>query len=160
MKVLKPFERRSDVKYTVAANKTSPKFIETVKYVDNKPIRTIKVAGETDFYQKIQENRLGTDIYDVLDRYNKGDVEAIGENIGNFVDVVGFPNSLQAMEQVRIDAEYAFNSLPLDVRRKYGHDIGAFLADVEEQGKLAKQQQAEQKRQEVQQQISQEVPKQ
>lgn len=118
--------------------------------VDQKTGRkTVAKVGETNFYLAMQEAKADTLIYNVIDRYNRGDLSAIGENVGGYIDVVGLPNTLQGIEQARINAELAWSSLPLDVRNKYGHDVGAFLVDVQKQADAAKTAASNKKREEL-----------
>lgn len=150
VKVKSPFATRNcppEKVYTVTCKKSAPKFGEVVDKETGR--KTVKVVGETNLYQMIQENKAETLIYNVIDKYNKGHTELIGENVGGFIDTIGVPNTLQDMLQVQINGELAWQSLPLELRRKYGHDVGAFLVDVQKQSDLKKQQEAELKRQQA-----------
>lgn len=133
--------------YTIVDLRTAPRFGYQVDQKTGK--KYVAEVGQTNFYLRMQEQKEETLIYNVIDKYNRGQTDLIGENTGGFIDCIGLPNTLQEIQQSLINAELIFNGLPLEQRGKYGHDIGAFLKDVEDKATAARLAQSAAKREEV-----------
>lgn len=97
--------------------------------VDSGVLRLVKV-GEVPINPLVQESLEGTLIYNILERFNAGDPYALQKNVGQFIDATACPRSLAEAQQLLIDARNSFNSLPLDIRSKYGHNPMAFMEAV------------------------------
>lgn len=135
-------------KYTTAVLKTRARYGYVVDKATGR--KNVKPVGQTNFYNLIQESLDGTRIYDVIDRYNRGETSVIGENVGGYVDCIGLPKSLPDIQQSLINAELLFKSLPREERVKYGQDVGAFLADLQKRQAEARAQASAQKRAKLQ----------
>lgn len=126
---------------TVPAPKCS-KFQPTFGLEVNKKTGKTELVktGETNFYDKIQAAKESTMIYNILDRFESNmSADEAAEILceegkmtkqGNYGDFTELPTSLQEMQQLMIDAENHFNSLPLDERQKYNHNLGEYLAEL------------------------------
>ena len=80
-------------------------------------------------------------IYNILDRYNAGDLTALNKVQGAYGDFTNTPTTLAEAQQKLIDAENLFMSLPLEVRKEFNHSTSEFLASIangEIENKLAK----------------------
>lgn len=98
----------------------------------------IGVVGEIDLYTPIQEALPGTYLRDVLERFDAGAVsladykkyiEATKE-AAPFTDVLEMPKTLAEVQQIMIDADETFHSLPVDLRADFGHSKEKFLASI------------------------------
>lgn len=109
--------------------KTRPQYIETV---DKEGKRKVVKDGETNFYLQAQEALSDTLIYNLIDQYERtGNASIFGSpSLGGFIDTVGMPRDLMEAENIRARAKMLFDALPLEERKKFGHDFGAFLNDV------------------------------
>lgn len=96
----------------------------------NAGVLSLEKVGEVPINPLVQESLEGTLIYNILERFNAGDPYALQKNIGQFVDATACPRSLAEAQQLLIDARNSFNSLPLDIRSKYGHNPMAFMEAV------------------------------
>lgn len=93
--------------------------------------REVYKKGDTNVYAQKQEALQDTLIYNLIDRVMRtGDKSLLGENLGGFIDVVGMPKNLMEAENIRLQSEQLFNSLPIEERRRYNNDISEFLLDV------------------------------
>lgn len=84
--------------------------------------------GTTNLYEKIQASKDQTLIYNVLERYNNGELDLLSRSQGMYGDFTDLPTSLAEAQQKLIDAENIFNSLPLDIRKQFNHSVSEFLA--------------------------------
>ena len=95
--------------------------------------REVYMKGKTNVYQQKQAALPDTLIYNLIDRIERtGDFSLLGENLGGFIDVTNMPRNLMEAENVRLQAQQLYNSLPLEERNKYGNDFSKFLMDVNE----------------------------
>ena len=97
--------------------------------------KELKESGKTDIYEKIQENKEGTYIYDILEKYMGGDESVLSKNVARYEDVTELPTNLAEAQQLIIDAENTFKSLPLEIRKEFNHSPTEFMAGIEN-GKL------------------------
>jgi len=93
-------------------------------------------TGKTNIYEKIQASKDETLVYNILDRFNAGDVNALNQRQGTYGDFTDMPRTLAEAQQALIDAENYFYTLPLDVRKEFNHSVSDFLASAGK-GKLA-----------------------
>lgn len=95
----------------------------------------IQVTGKTNIYDFIQKSLDETLIYNIIERYNSGDISALEKITGFYGDVTNAPKNLAEAQQILINANKIFESLPLDVRAKYNHSVSEFLSAVENDAK-------------------------
>lgn len=88
------------------------------------------VTGKTNIYEKIQASKDDCLVYNILDRFNAGDVSVLNARHGEYGDFSEAPKSLAESQQRLIDAENYFNTLPLDVRNEFNHSVLDFLNSV------------------------------
>lgn len=115
------------------------KIIDTYSLVvdKNTGAQELKKTGKTNIYDFIQSSLAETLIYNVIERYNSGDITALDKVRGFYGDVINMPKTLAEAQQIMINAEKLFKSLPLETRAKYNHDVGQFLSNVEKEAKQA-----------------------
>ncbi len=87
-------------------------------------------TGVVDTYQEIQAWRDSCDIHVILNRYVNGDVNALSRNVPLFGDFTEAPKSLAEYYQRMIDAEAAFNRLPVETRAKFNHSASEFFSSI------------------------------
>lgn len=95
---------------------------------DNGRIDLIE-SGQFDLYQEIQSHKDSVDIDLMIQRFNNGDISALGSpRPPIYLDVTDFPKSYAEMYQLVIDAKNNFEQLPLAVRDAFGHSPEAYFA--------------------------------
>lgn len=109
-------------------SKFSPTF--SLKINKNNGKKELVKTGETNTYEKIQAGKEQTLVYNILDRYNKGEIEVLNQTQGAYGDFTNMPTSLAEAQQRLIDAEKTFESLPLEVRREFNHSTTEFLSSI------------------------------
>lgn len=116
-----------------------PPTVPVPEFSGMEPVFEEKIVDGKDFLVKVGDNPLNvfvqaslneTLVYNILDRYNKGDLSVLERTNGHFVDVVGMPTSLAEAQQKLIDIEKHFSALPLAVRRKFDNSVNTFISSV------------------------------
>lgn len=87
-------------------------------------------TGVVDTYQEIQAWKDSCDIHAILRRYFNGDASALSKNAPLFGDFTEAPKSLAEYYQRMIDAEAAFNRLPVETRAKFNHSASEFFSSI------------------------------
>lgn len=125
------FYSRSNYPKTIPmpeCSKNIPTF--TLKINKETGKKELKKTGETNIYEKIQAGLHDSLIYNILERFEKGEVEVMSKMRGTYGDFTGMPKSLAEAQQTLIDAENTFMSLPLDIRKEFNHDPSQFVAGL------------------------------
>lgn len=125
------FYSRSNYPETIDCPECS-KFVDTFSLEIDKATgkKELKKTGKTNLYDKIQKSLNETLIYNILDRYQNGDVQALQQRVGQYGDFSELPKTLAEAQQVLINAEKTFMALPLEERKKYNHNVSEFLAEM------------------------------
>lgn len=115
------------------ATPSGEKIVPTYSLVIDKDTgkEELKETGKTNLYDYIQSSLEETLIYNIIERYNSGDVDALNKIQGFYGDVTTMPKNLAEAQQIMINAQKVFNDLPVDVRAKYNHSVSEFLSAVE-----------------------------
>lgn len=98
--------------------------------VDDSGKRELKQIGEKDLYGEIQSHKESVDIKNILMRYANGDVSALNQRIGVFMDATQFPKSYAEMYQRVQEGENFFNDLPLEIRSEFNHNPMEFFSSI------------------------------
>ena len=125
------FYSRSNYPETIPCpkcEKTVPKF--ELKINKDTGRKELKENGRTDTYEIIQAAKEGTMIYNILERYQNGEIEVLNKTQGVYGDFTQMPRTLAEAQQTLIDAENTFKTLPLEVRKEFNHSTSEFLASM------------------------------
>lgn len=87
--------------------------------------------GEKPLAEAIKAAADGISIADKLARWRHGDESAFGVPGGSYGDFTQLPKTLAEAQQFAMNAQNVFETLPLEVRSAYGHNLGDFLDAVE-----------------------------
>ena len=87
-------------------------------------------AGEENIKDYIQSFRDSCDLSVILARVARGETELLYQRPGSYGDFTKMPKTYAEMLQLQIDSKNLFNSLPVDVKDKFGHDSERFLAEA------------------------------
>lgn len=123
------FYSRTNKPATIAypkSEKTIPTFSLEIDKTTGK--KTLKETGKTNIYDKIQASAEQTKIYNILDRFNAGDIDAINKVKGHYGDFTNLPRTLAEAQQQLINAEKLFYQQPLEVRQEFNHNPAEFFA--------------------------------
>lgn len=91
-------------------------------------IFVLDVSGTEDIYDQIQSHAASVDIHVILDRFRRGDIDALGDPARSvFCDIADMPRSYAQLLNLVADGERAFMSLPVDERAKFDHSFAQWL---------------------------------
>lgn len=93
-------------------------------------VRILVKVNEEPLNEFVQKSLPDTLIYNILDKYNRGNVDVLNKTIGQFMDVTQFPTSLAEAQNNIIKAERHFNGLSSDIRRKFDNSPIKFMEAV------------------------------
>lgn len=88
---------------------------------------TILEDAPTNLYEKIQSYREECDLRIILKKYQNGDESALNKVAGQYMDITDMPKNLAEMYARIKNLENDFETLPLDVRKEYGHSPAKWL---------------------------------
>lgn len=95
---------------------------------DDSGIFVLDVSGTEDIYDMIQSHADSVDIHFILDRFRRGDIDALGDPARSvFGDIADMPRSYAQLLNLVADGERAFMSLPVDERAKFDHSFAQWL---------------------------------
>lgn len=82
-------------------------------------VKSLAILGETNLYDYVQASKDEVMIYNLLDRFTRGDITALLAKKGQYLDVTGLPTTLAEAEQLMINVNDAFNRLSREERAKF-----------------------------------------
>lgn len=89
-------------------------------------------TGKTDLNAFIQASKESTLVYNILDRFQRGDVGVLDKVRGFFADVTDMPNSLMEAHQLVTRIANGFDSLPSDIKSEFGNDVNGMLKAIDD----------------------------
>lgn len=95
--------------------------------VDDDGRITLVVAGKHDLYSEIQSHRDSVDIHLILQRYKNGDLTALNQRAGSFMDISDMPANYHELINTITATRQYFDALDPEVRKKFDDDFGNFV---------------------------------
>lgn len=83
--------------------------------------------GEVNDYDAIQSHADSVDIHKILDRFAAGDVDVLSRMQGFYADFADVPSTYQEVLNAVIVGEETFNSLPVEIKDKFGHSFQRWM---------------------------------
>lgn len=87
----------------------------------------LKKTGSENLFEFVQASKEETLVYNIIARYRRGDLNALNQRAGQYIDVVGMPSNLAEAHAVMQDVQRKFNSLSPDVRKNFSNDVNVFI---------------------------------
>lgn len=87
-------------------------------------------TGEHDLYADIQSHKDSCDLQLIINRYFNGDPAALSRVQGVYMDVSEMPDNIHQAMQLMDNARRDFDTLPVDIKAKFGNDPNQFLATL------------------------------
>uniref|UniRef100_A0AAU8AY56 Internal scaffolding protein n=1 Tax=Dulem virus 155 TaxID=3145632 RepID=A0AAU8AY56_9VIRU len=122
------FKTQYDNRERVYCNPGQREHITYGGHYDENGRVVLEETGRINIYDEIQSHAESVDIHVLLDRYRRGDVDALSTAQGFYGDVLDFPKTYAEALNHMSEMEKQFMSLPLEVREKFGHSFSEFLA--------------------------------
>lgn len=89
---------------------------------------SLEVTGQEDIYDYIQSHRDSVDIHVLLVQYANGDKTALNRRQTMYLDATQLPSNYAEILHTVMAGEDSFKTLPLEVRAKFEHSFGRWLA--------------------------------
>lgn len=90
----------------------------------------LRETGKDNLFDFVQSSKEESLVYNILERYQRGDLNALNRRVGQYIDVVGMPTNLAEAHRVVLDVQAKFNSLSPDVKKKFNNDVNVFVDTV------------------------------
>lgn len=87
----------------------------------------LRETGKENLFDFVQASKEETLVYNIIERYRRGDLTALSQRVGQFIDVVGMPTNLAEAHQVMLDVQRKFETLAPDVKSKFDNDVNVFV---------------------------------
>lgn len=113
--------------FTPPGTHEEPEFQEIIN--DN-GVKELKQVGMTNVYDRIQASHEDTKIYNILNRYENGDITVLNKAVGQFGDFTEMPTSLADAQNRVIKIEKEFKKLPIKFREKFNNNPQEFLNEL------------------------------
>lgn len=93
----------------------------------------LEESGKEDIYDKIQSHAASVDIHSILDRFRRGDIEALGDASRSiYFDTSEMPKNYAHLLNIVNEGEQAFMSMPVEEREKYGHSFVQWMMSYQQ----------------------------
>lgn len=122
------FKTQYDARDRISCNPGSPIHITYAGHYDEKGRVVLEESGRENIYDLIQSHAESCDIHVLMKRYLNGDVTALSQVQGQYLDATQFPKTYADMLNFVNEQERAFMALPADVRAKFGNSFTEYLA--------------------------------
>lgn len=86
--------------------------------------------GETNLHDEIQMFKDECNIYNIIRRYELGDVGALSRVSSAYVDTLGQPKTMQEALNLSLKLRSNFDSFKPEVQAEFGNDFNKFLSSV------------------------------
>lgn len=92
--------------------------------------RKLVKTGLNPLNEFVQKSLPETQIYNILRKYENGNVDVLSKSFGQYFDSTEMPRTLQDAQNALIKAEVYFDKLPVDIKNKFNNSCSAFLDSV------------------------------
>lgn len=124
------FETRYRDHRHVESNSGDPVKILYSPVFDRNGVMHLEESGRENLYDFIQSHRDSVDLHKILERFASGDVTALRQREGVYGDFTEMPKTYADLLNTVINGERTFDSLPREVREKFGNSFHQWLAQA------------------------------
>lgn len=100
--------------------------------IDERGSVRLEESGTDDFYSYIQSFADSVDINIILKRFMNGETDVLSKVQGFYADFTGLPKDYASIMNVVNSGKDLFDSLPVEVRAKFGHNFHEFMIALSE----------------------------
>lgn len=101
-----------------------------IEQLDEYGKKTLVLNGQVNRFEQIQEHAEECDIYNIINRYNNGDLMAFQQRKGTYVDVTNMPTTLMEYQNIVLKAKQEFYDLPIEVRREFDNSPDMYVGQM------------------------------
>lgn len=105
------------------------KIVYGSKVLRNGRIATFE-KGKEDYYAYINSFADSVDINKTIQKFVNGDINALNQRQGEFIDCTQFPTNYAEVLNVINNATNIFNSLPVEDRAKFNFNLNEFITSI------------------------------
>lgn len=91
---------------------------------------TLDRTGQTNVYEKIQEEHESTKIETILHSVAMGDLDALKQREATYCDATTLPHSLREAQDLVIRLRDEFYNLPLEVRKEFSNSPEQYVSEM------------------------------
>lgn len=96
--------------------------------IDMRGRRELEQIGMTNVYDIIQESLEQSKIENIIRRATEGDINAIQQMNGHYIDSTDLPTTLAEAQNFVIKAKAEFDQLPINIRRQFDMNAEQYIA--------------------------------
>lgn len=116
---------------------SSERILYEPKFDQNGHFELVEIGKES-VYDKIQSYAGEADINSIIKKYMLGDASVISEKAGQYADISVYPDNFLDMFNFVENARSTFDSLPLEVKQRFGNSFVEFGASFDKPDFLEK----------------------
>ena len=99
-----------------------------IEQLDEYGKKTLVLNGQVNRFEQIQEH--AEECYNIINRYNNGDLMAFQQRKGTYVDVTNMPTTLMEYQNIVLKAKAEFYELPIEVRREFDNSPEMYVGQM------------------------------
>ena len=126
------FRTQYDQRERVPANAGTREHILYTTQFDDQGNHILVESGKENLYDYIQSHKESVDIHVIMERFARGDVQALQRRQAMFADFTEFPTTYAEMLNAVQLGEQHFMSLPLEVRQRFDNNFAKWLAAMDD----------------------------
>lgn len=126
------FRTQYDQRERVPANAGTREHILYTAQFDDQGNHILVESGKENLYDYIQSHKESVDIHVIMERFARGDVEALQRRQAMFGDFTELPTTYAGMLNAIQLGEQHFMSLPLEVRQRFDNNFAKWLAAMDD----------------------------
>lgn len=125
------FKTQFDSHARVCINPGSPvKDVYASRYTPSGTLE-LYVSGQEDLYGYIQSHAESVDIHALLQRFVNGEQDVLSRAQGFYLDSSDMPKTYAEVLNSVIQGQQAFDSLPAEVKQRFGNSFSEWMASFE-----------------------------
>ena len=124
------FETRYRVPRRVFADPGDPIKITYSPEFDKRGVMTLVETGKENLYEFIQSHKDSVDIHKIMERFERGDVNALSKVQAVYADLSEMPTNYADMLNQVIAGEKMFNDLPIATKEKFGQNFNVWMSTL------------------------------
>ena len=106
------------------------RYLNTYQEEINKKTGSLQLVrvGQTDIYERIQQDVPQTEIQNILHAVAMGDMAALKQREATYCDATTMPKSLMEAQNLAIRMKDEFYKMPIEVRKEFGNDPERYVS--------------------------------
>lgn len=112
------FYSESNRPKTIPAPAGSKWQIKYKEVINEKGEPEIKAVGKTNIYEKIQAYKKQCLVYNIIERFENGDITALNKTQGQYLDTTEIPTNINDLNELKNKTIETVNKLPDELKEK------------------------------------------